>query len=527
VTDTAGAEAAVPDRANDARQWRLALIVVAAAGIARLVMASVVPLFPDETYYWEWSRRPAASYYDHPPGIAAAIAFGTALLGHTRLGVRLGANVLGLVGSLAMVALARRLGGGRAALVTALVLACMPLAAAGLVLATPDAPLLASFAIATWAVTRALEREPGTLAEIGWWCAAGVALGAALLSKYTAVLLPVGVALGLALDPRLRKRLLTPGPWIGFGLGVAAFAPVIMWNAELGWPSFAFQLEHGFGPDRSGTGLVGRGIGAINRELELLGGQLGLVSPILFALMSVVVLRALRYGRRGVGDPRRTILASIALVVVAVFAVSALRRSVEPNWPAPAYVPAAALLGAAAWSAARGRWLRWGLGLGALLVGVIYVHALSLALPVDARRDPLGDAHGWDSLAEVTEEARRDLRERGCPEVWVASNRYQEASALAFHVPGQPTVFSFNVRARGNQYDLWPRFEDLASPGDCLVYVNIDDGWARSIATDLAERFASAEEVGAAHRTLRSHVTADYRLWAFVDWAGVMRASDP
>jgi 4-amino-4-deoxy-L-arabinose transferase-like glycosyltransferase len=78
---------------DENRAWRLALVVVLAAVAVRLVLAGLVPLLPDETYYWEWSRRPAASYFDHPPAISAVIAFGTALFGDTRIGVRFGAIV--------------------------------------------------------------------------------------------------------------------------------------------------------------------------------------------------------------------------------------------------------------------------------------------------------------------------------------------------------------------------------------------------------------------------------------------------
>ncbi len=504
---------------DDDRYWRLALAVVLTATLVRLVFAGLIPLFPDETYYWEWSRRPAPSYYDHPPGIAAVIAFGTALFGDTRIGVRFGAVLLGLVGSVAGIALTRRLGGGKAALVAALALAVMPLAAAGLLLATPDAPLLAALAVATWALIRALEREPGSMADIGWWCVTGLALGAAMLSKYTALLLPAGVALGFALDPRLRRRLLTPGPWIGVGLGLAAFSPVIMWNAQMGWPSFAFQLEHGFGGAASEVGLVTRLLGGLNRELDYVGGQLGLVSPILFVLLAMVVGRALRGGLRGEGDSRKTVLAGIALLVFGTFAVSALRRHVEANWPAPAYVAAVVLLGAG-WKSLNGRWLRWGLWLGAVLVVGIYIQALVPALPIDARRDPIAQAHGWVSLAGVTNDAREKLMSAGCPAVWVATNRYQEASELSFHLPDRPAVFSLNVRRRSNQYAIWPGFEETAKAGDCLVFVGIDDGWARRVVGDLEVRFASMAEIGPTQRRRGRGVTADYRLWAFTDWTG-------
>jgi 4-amino-4-deoxy-L-arabinose transferase-like glycosyltransferase len=512
---------------NDERAWRLALAVALAAAVVRLVLAELVPLLPDETYYWEWSRRPAPSYFDHPPAISAVIAFGIALFGDTRIGVRFGAVVLGLVGSLVTISVARRLGGGRSALVASLALAIMPMAAAGLVLATPDAPLLAAFAIATWTLVRALEEEPGSMAEIGWWCATGLAFGAAMLSKYTAVLMPGGAALGCMLDSRLRRRLLTPGPWIGVGLGLAAFSPVIMWNAQLGWPSFAFQLDHGLGGGGSDAGLLARGLGAANRVLEYVGGQLGLVSPILFVMIGIATFGALRRGVRGKGDPRRGVLAGIALVVFGTFALSALRRRVEPNWPTPAYVAGIVLLGTVAWRDLGRRWLRGGLWLGAALVAVIYIQALVPALPIDARRDPIAQGHGWDSLASVTDSARTRLLGAGCPSVHVATNRYQEASELAFHLPDHPTVFSLNVQRRSNQYAIWPGFEDTASAGDCLVFVDIDNSWARRIAEGLRDRFTSMVDLGPTQRKRGQRVTADYRLWAFAGWTGATRTRIP
>jgi len=148
------------------------------------------------------------------------------------------------------------------------------------------------------------------------------------------------------------------------------------------------------------------------------------------------------------------------------------------------------------------------------------VQALVPAIPIDARRDPIAQGHGWESLAEVTDGARNQLMDAGCPAVHVATNRYQEASELAFHLPGRPAVVSLNIRRRSNQYAIWPGFEDRASAGDCLVFVDIDDGWARQIVSDLGERFAATIEVGPTSRKRGRGVTADYRLWAFTGWTG-------
>jgi len=133
------------------REWRLALVVVVASGVVRLFIAALTPVFPDETYYWEWSRRLAAGYYDHPPMIAWLIKFGALAAGDTALGVRLGAVLAGVAATFFTAAAARRLAGDRAALIAAMVLAVMPLSAAGLILATPDAPLLAAAAATVYA----------------------------------------------------------------------------------------------------------------------------------------------------------------------------------------------------------------------------------------------------------------------------------------------------------------------------------------------------------------------------------------
>ena len=64
---------------HDAREWRSAVLITVVAAALRLCLAAWLPLFPDETYYWDWSRHLAAGYFDHPPAIAFLIAGGTTL----------------------------------------------------------------------------------------------------------------------------------------------------------------------------------------------------------------------------------------------------------------------------------------------------------------------------------------------------------------------------------------------------------------------------------------------------------------
>ena len=60
------------------------------------------------------------------------------------------------------------------------------------------------------------------------------------------------IGLVLLLDPRGRRMLAGPWPWLGVALTALVFSPVLLWNAEHGWASFVFQggraVARGFNP---------------------------------------------------------------------------------------------------------------------------------------------------------------------------------------------------------------------------------------------------------------------------------------
>jgi 4-amino-4-deoxy-L-arabinose transferase-like glycosyltransferase len=487
---------AVPSR--PAPSWARVVAWIAVAAAARAGLAAVVPLFPDETYYWEWSRRLASGYFDHPPGIALLIAMGTALFGPTTAGVRAGPALAAVLTHAAAAMAAWQLAGQavsgrRAALRAAQLVALLPVATAGLVLATPDAVLFMAAMVALVAVERALAAPLGSRAALVWWGLAGVALGGAFVAKYTAVLLPMALVIACLLHPALRRRFAEPGPWVASAIALALFAPVVWWNAQHDWASIRFQLGHGLGrPPARGS--------ALSRVLEMLGGQVGLASPILWGLMAAVVTEALREGWRArhalqptdLGT-RRFALGVMATVPLGFFALSALRKPVEANWPAMIYPAAILLLATATIPAAIGVWWRRGLWLAGLLVSVVALQALRPVLPVPPPRDPMARAYGWDSLAMAVDRARRDLAPSSGGTMWVAADRYQDASAMAFHLPDHPEVFSLNLGGRTNQYDVWPTAYARLQPGDALIAVFDDKPAGDSLAARVGTWFTTMQ----------------------------------
>ena len=169
--------------ANEERLVRNTVLTILALVVLRLVAAAWTPLTFDEAYYWMWSKHLAGGYYDHPPMVAVVIRLGTMIAGDTELGVRLVSILLALPMSWAVFRAAAILFGGVRVAATATILLNVTLmAAVGTLIVTPDAPLLVASSFVLFFLAKVLETGRGA-----WWLAVGAAVGAALLSKYTAL----------------------------------------------------------------------------------------------------------------------------------------------------------------------------------------------------------------------------------------------------------------------------------------------------------------------------------------------------
>jgi undecaprenyl-diphosphatase len=437
--------------------WLAALGVVAFATALRFIVGARLPLLPDETYYWDWSRHLAFGYFDHPPMIAWLIAIGTDLIGVNPLGVRLMTIVSGAAASVAMALIARRIANAHTAAEAAIVISVMPLAAAGLVLATNDAPLLAFGALTLFFIIRAVQSELRSSDSMKNWSWAGVMLGLAFCSKYTSILLPIGVAVAFASHRQLWPRFTEWGPYVACVVAALVFLPVLMWNARHDWISMAYQLEHGLGDT-----ITLRG--AWRHEGDLLGGQAGLATPILFVMIAIAVAKSLR-PRLG---PEKWLLAVVTTIFFAFFAYSALKKRVEANWPAPAYIGGVVLFACYKWSEMSKRWRAAGIGLAGVLSLAVYLHAVKPIFPVPPAKDPVARAFGWREVAQAVGRAAIAPLPLGS-KAFMAADRYQEASQIAYWLPGHPETFALNLGGRHNQYDLWPSFMTRAHIGDRLV----------------------------------------------------------
>jgi 4-amino-4-deoxy-L-arabinose transferase-like glycosyltransferase len=424
---------------SSAPRWRpgtLAFVAVAASLALHILLSGLVSLSPQEAYYWQYARHLDLSYYDHPPLAAWTIRATTAIFGQGERAVRLAAAVHAALFALFFFLAGRRLFGARAALVALLTALVTPLFAAGQTVITPDAPLLAGWAAALYFTVRALDEDRGA-----WLLAAGAAVGVAALGKYTGWLLVPQIFLALLLEPRGRRMLVRPWPWLALGLAAAIFSPVLVWNARHGWVSFGFQLgwrastASPFSPRRLGS---------------FIGLQSLAVTPLLFAALLAAIAVAARRAR----DRAWRLCALFSVPTLALCLAASPYIWVKGNWAAPAW-PAAFLAAAALLlerPAALRRFATAALGVAA--AGSLYIHLVMAvpALPFPPREDV---TTGWKELAARVEAERARIAGPS----FVAGCTYKPASELAYYLPGQPETYSQNVmEEEGLQYDFW--FDD-------------------------------------------------------------------
>jgi len=421
--------------------------------LLRLLLAAILPLSPQEAYYWSWSRDLAWSYFDHPPLASYSIRLTTALFGQTVFGIKASAVLWSLALNLIWLRLIVDMFADRR-------LAFWSLAALNVtvvyevygVVIAPDAPLLAGWAGTIWAVWRVSQSG-----ERRWWYAAGAFLGLACLSKYPAALLGPVVLLYLLASPRQRRWLTTPHPYLACVVALAVFAPVLIWNAQHDWASFAFQ---------SSRRAAGMGQWRPRYLVELIASQLLMATPYLLVVSFAALLRGWRERARVAGDDRSLLLLIAGAVPLVFFAAASLRSLVKMNWPAPGYWP---LIILGVWWILRERGVDRRFAIGLASSAALLAAAVALIATPNL---PLGDANlwsGWQQGADRVARIEASLRARG-EASFVFSPSYKISSMLEFYLPGQPRVYAQDVFGQpALQFDFTPLERDLKGATGILV----------------------------------------------------------
>lgn len=423
---------------------RNAIIFILVVAAIRLAVAWFYPLLPDEAYYWVWSRQIAPGYFDHPPMVAWLVKAGVLILGNSHIGARLFFVILSAATGLLTYMLIKELSDERQGFHGLLAGTGALLLGVGGLLAVPDVPLLFFWALGLYAGTKALERPI-------WWIIYGIALGGAMLSKYSGIFL---LTVPLAYTFTRRGFIASGFWWMGMAVAILMFLPNIIWNAGHGWVSFGYQLGHGLGKPWNPSGLI-----KYITDAALVNSLL----PFMFLIWGAI--RALKKIR----EPGILAVALSFLLPFVLFWVSSARGPAEANWPAPAYISLVILGTIGLGESTRGWPWKASAGFGLAIVALVYAQAIYPFLRI--KGDPTENARGWRELAACVQTAREAY-----PEVPLAAPRYQEAAELSFYLPDNPLVKVANPDGRPNHLTLaYP-----ADTGENLLFIGEPKGFSEA-----------------------------------------------
>ncbi|MDA8388703.1 MAG: glycosyltransferase family 39 protein, partial [Nitrospiraceae bacterium] len=423
------------------RRLRLGLAILLAAMTGfryYYILHGHLNLDPDEAHYWEWSRHLAMGYYSKGPVIAWLIRAGTALFGNTELGVRFFAPVLYLLGSILLYRLGKELFDEKTGIFTAALFQVVPLFSAFGVIMTIDAPAVFLWILSLYLFHKAM-RDKKTVS----WTVLGLAVGIGMLTKLTMSFFILSAFLYMVSSEEGRREFSSVRPYIGFLACLVFLVPLFYWNSRHNWVNFRHEEGH-----LNWAAGIAVSPGSF---FQFLGSQLGVVTPVLFALILYALVRT-KNDKAG-----RFCFWFAAPTLVFFFLKSIFLGKVQANWAMCAYITgliAATPLLLRGFGPGARPGARFFMSLApaiAVLVTAVSYYPSIIGLP--PRLDPSARLRGWRQLASAVEENAPPSP------YFVFSDYYGASSELAFYLKGNPATYCANTGERMNQYDLWPGFE--------------------------------------------------------------------
>jgi len=419
------------------------LWTVVGIAIFRLIIGSYLNLSDDESYYLLWSRDLGISYYDHPPMIAYLIRFSTMIFGEHNFSVRLVAVGTTLITSLYVYKISYILyKDERIAGLAGVIMNIIPIYSILAIMTMPDAPLVLLYTIIIYYFVKLIYEKDSK----NWYIIAILA-GLGLLSKYNMFMVFPSIFFYLLFSKENRYWLTKKEPYIAFIISILMFTPVIYWNYSHEWGSFAFHLE-----GRQNSTFRFRPI----KFFQFVGGQLGVVSPILFVGIFMTSIKNFK-------KPDVNLLFWFALPLIFVFTISSLSNDSKVHWLAMAYIPMIIVFTryiefTKIWKA--------GVILSASLSLILYIAVVTLVIPLKPKDNALADMHGWDMAAPKIEQIYMKAKEDGS-EWFMFGDRYQVTSQLAAYLPNKEYVY--NMASRTSQFDYWNDRDEMIGKNGIFV----------------------------------------------------------
>ena len=314
---------------------RKILIWIIGFQIFRLLLLPFMGLMPQDAYYYLYGQNLSLSYFDHPGMIGYLLRFFTELFGTSVFVVKFADFFITSITLLSFYKLASYFL-SKQKLARALLLISSTIFISILSFnSTPDVPLLLFWTLSLICLYKAIFENKKWFFVLG-----GIAMGLAFNSKYTALLLQIGLILFLLFSKKHRELLISPWLWSAILVSIAVTFPVWYWNYQNDFASFAFQSS-------KRTQSISEFNISPKYFFGAIGHQMLLLLPILFL---VFVSFTFKYSKRALLQfklPQAKTLFLLAFFIptfIGFFALTPIYW-VKLNWLMPSYITGIILAG--------------------------------------------------------------------------------------------------------------------------------------------------------------------------------------
>jgi hypothetical protein len=238
VTHQLGNSNAVPGTKRPTGDLWAATGIAGAVVLVHLLTNGRYGFHRDELQVLADARHMDWGFVAYPPFTPLIERLGMSIFGLSMVGLRLFSVIAQALIIVIASLMARELGGGRLAQVSA----ALSVALAPLLLFEGTQFQYTSFDNLWWAliayfVIRLLNSE-----DPRWWLAIGATIGIGLQTKYTMAFFTCGVVAGVIFT-QARRYLMSKWLWMGVGLSILIFLPNLIWQVKHGFISLHF-LQH-------------------------------------------------------------------------------------------------------------------------------------------------------------------------------------------------------------------------------------------------------------------------------------------
>ncbi len=292
-------------------------------------------LMPQDAYYYLYGQNLSLSYFDHPGMIGYILRIFTDIFGQSVFTIKFADFIITSLTILSFYKLAsyflskRKLQRAIVLLVSTIFVSILSFNS------TPDVPLLLFWTLSLICLYKAIFEE-----KKWYWILGGIAMGLAFNSKYTALLLQIGLIAFLIFSNKYRKFLISPWLWVSIIISVGVMFPVWWWNYQNEFASFAFQSSER-------TNSISEFKISPKNFFGAIGHQMFLLLPILFFIFITFTFKYLKRALLKFKIPEGKTLFLLAFFIPTFAGFFSLTPIywVKLNWMMPSYITGIILAG--------------------------------------------------------------------------------------------------------------------------------------------------------------------------------------